>query len=762
MKTEDDINESPMFLAPLKDLEVNENSIAHLETRLIPLNDQSLEVKWFHEGKELDFGSRIRTAHDFGCVILDISNVLARDSGKYTCAAKNNQGEASISCHVQVKEKKTIDNDPQLLSFQTESEAINNLEGSMTNDIEFKAPEFVTSPRDISCLEGQAAHFDCRVEPIGDGSMTVEWYHNDRPIQIGSRIHTIKDFGFVILDIDWTFIRDSGVYKCVASNNSGKAEASVKLTCMSNKEVDYQNVSLNRMNQLEETEISIPKFITKMKSRPVTNGTPAHLECRVEPKNDPNLQIRWYHDGQEVDNSDRFRLTFDFGYAALDILATGPADEGEYICKAWSKLGEDTTKCQLKFKDRTDTKMEKSDYAMKMEAAMKTYSTEMYLTENDIYDSNMRKPPHFVTQIQSITTLEEMQSSKFECQLSPVGDPDMKVEWFCNGKPLPSKARCMTINNFGYVAINFEWIYPEDSGEYICRASNLYGSDETRAIIKCSGKTGIVYDSQLPKGMTSIAKIRAIESGFQKLQPNTDEPESENHMPIFGTKPEAVTITEGGKAKFSCRVTAYPKARVMWLINGKTVINGRRYKLINDGMWHLEIPECKEGGKIEVVARNQCGESYAATTLTIKKKKFGSAKAHNVKPPVYKQPDWLIEMDEIKQRLAETKQAPKIIREIQECRIKEGNEASFKAGFAGNPKPDITWYFKGKIIENSEKVKISVEEDNTTLTLADVAQENAGHYECKAVSKLGSDKTKANLTLYKGNESDDKADTRNI
>ncbi len=42
----------------------------------------------------------------------------------------------------------------------------------------------------------------------------------------------------------------------------------------------------------------------------------------------------------------------------------------------------------------------------------------------------------FVTQIQSVTALEEMHSTKFECQLAPVGDPNMKVEWFFNGKPL--------------------------------------------------------------------------------------------------------------------------------------------------------------------------------------------------------------------------------------------------------------------------------------------------------------------------------------
>ena len=80
--------------------------------------------------------------------------------------------------------------------------------------------------------------------------------------------------------------------------------------------------------------------------------------------------------------------------------------------------------------------MKNSEYIVQMEAAMKKYSQEMFLTEEDVYDSEKRQPPRFVTQIQSVTSLEEMHATKFECQLAPVGDPNMKVEWFFNGKPL--------------------------------------------------------------------------------------------------------------------------------------------------------------------------------------------------------------------------------------------------------------------------------------------------------------------------------------
>lgn len=82
--------------------------------------------------------------------------------------------------------------------------------------------------------------------------------------------------------------------------------------------------------------------------------------------------------------------------------------------------------------------------------------------------------------------------------------------------PFSTENRFTAIYDFGYVAMNFGWVYPEDSGEYVCRATNLYGSDETRAILKTTGKPGIIYESQLPKGMKSIEKIREMEASWQQ------------------------------------------------------------------------------------------------------------------------------------------------------------------------------------------------------------------------------------------------------
>ena len=149
-----------------------------------------------------------------------------------------------------------------------------------------------------------------------------------------------------------------------------------------------------------------------------------------------------------------------------------------------------------------------------------------------------------------------------------------------------SENRFTPIYDFGYVAMNFGWVYPEDSGEYVCRASNLYGMDETRGIIKTAGKPGIIYESQLPKGMESIEKIRKLESGWQRVE--QIEVENERFKPCFVTQPEPQTACEGDTARFCCRVTGYPKPRVMWLLNGHTVINVSVRLLIRIGHMHIK------------------------------------------------------------------------------------------------------------------------------------------------------------------------------
>lgn len=79
-------------------------------------------------------------------------------------------------------------------------------------------------------VEGQSAHYECRIEPYPDATMKVEWFHNGKPLSTGHRYRTTCDFGFAALDVLTVYAEDSGTYTCRATNKLGMAESSIQLS----------------------------------------------------------------------------------------------------------------------------------------------------------------------------------------------------------------------------------------------------------------------------------------------------------------------------------------------------------------------------------------------------------------------------------------------------------------------------------------------------------------------------------------------------
>jgi len=100
---------------------------------------------------------------------------------------------------------------------------------------------------------------------------------------------------------------------------------------------------------------------------------------------------------------------------------------------------------------------------------------------------------YFNTQIES-TTVEEASSVHFETRVEPKNDPKLRVEWYRNGKPLPSGHRYKSIFDLGFVSLDILSMYSEDSGEYICRAVNDHGEAITKAMVTCKRMLTFISD----------------------------------------------------------------------------------------------------------------------------------------------------------------------------------------------------------------------------------------------------------------------------
>ena len=54
----------------------------------------------------------------------------------------------------------------------------------------------------------------------------------------------------------------------------------------------------------------------------------------------------------------------------------------------------------------------------------------------EMFNKEKPRPPKFKTQIRPQVDLTENQPAHFECRLVPIGDPDLVVEWYKDGKLL--------------------------------------------------------------------------------------------------------------------------------------------------------------------------------------------------------------------------------------------------------------------------------------------------------------------------------------
>ena len=75
--------------------------------------------------------------------------------------------------------------------------------------------------------------------------------------------------------------------------------------------------------------------------------------------------------------------------------------------------------------------------------------------------------------------------------------------------------RFRTTNDFGYVALDILYTYPEDNGVYMCRAVNKVGEDQIQTPLQCVGKESVITTSQLPDGAKSMGKLNAMEEGMR-------------------------------------------------------------------------------------------------------------------------------------------------------------------------------------------------------------------------------------------------------
>ncbi|XP_058812495.1 twitchin isoform X5 [Topomyia yanbarensis] len=626
------------------------------------------------------------------------------------------------------------------------------------------APSFTQKPQLRQEDDGNRLVFECQL--IAKPKPAIEWYRSEELLSQNARTKfKIQSFGenkyFVVLELDDVIDTDAGLYKVKAKNRMGEVSASI-------------NLNFSPVDEPVEKQIDglAPTFIKKPSIQQENDGKRLIFECQIQA--DPKPQIRWAHNNKVIDFTPRhkFKETNDgkLYFVTLEVDNVSFEDSGKYKVTAKNELGESSATISLNFDseevpipadgfkpaftERPVTRQsddgkniifecrcigdpkptytwyhEKSEVQMggRFQSEVEEDQNHCYLirftikdvkqldrgvynflaknkhgdstaTINLNFDSSAKlvnpegKPPRF-PQKPTISQKGEVLSMECILEALPVAD----ITWYhgqdtiTDGERFKILRKAISIDTY-LLTLQISQPTANDGGIYRCHAFNPFGESNAH--------------------ITLNFKANENDRGF---------------APSFVEKPKIIPNKLGTLITMKCRCRSKPKPTVKWMRKKQEVKSSNKValevKTVDEDTYELTLnikdPSSEDGGSYSCVISNEFGESSATLNLNIESEQESTKNA-----PVFVEKPHIVSLDN-----------GKLVR--MECKVKT------------DIKPDITWTREGKLLQETNKLKITItaEKDvyHISLVLKDPQTEDSGTYKCNIKNLLG--ELNANLIL---------------
>lgn len=162
---------------------------------------------------------------------------------------------------------------------------------------------------------------ECRVAPLNDPKLTVEWLRDGAPLSDANRFQQRNEFGFVTLDILYAYPEDDGRYTLRVTNDKGTAETEARVQVGSRPALEFQpqapgssieNLE-HHLRQFTRAALALsaddaytasgqqpPVFKTQLLNVGVEEGDFCRFEAQLAPINDPYMKLEWFKDKKSV------------------------------------------------------------------------------------------------------------------------------------------------------------------------------------------------------------------------------------------------------------------------------------------------------------------------------------------------------------------------------------------------------------------------------------------------------------------------------
>ncbi|KAF4108802.1 hypothetical protein G5714_009875 [Onychostoma macrolepis] len=234
------------------------------------VSDCTTQVQWYKDGDQLLVESGVDFKSDDCMRTLSIQSAHPSHAGVYSCTTKDDV----IKFHVEIRAAP--------VRFSAVPEAERN-----------------------KCIEA-GGHFELHCK-VSDPTAQVSWFHNDTQLQPETGLDIQSEGDVRILVVNPAEPSHSGLYRCESSDDSVQFTVDIKAP----------TVTFSSVPEAQRTICT-------------DSGRPFKLQCEVS---DPDAQVRWYKDGNEVLPQDGMVTVYEEAMRTLSVQSAELCHSGTYSCQ---------------------------------------------------------------------------------------------------------------------------------------------------------------------------------------------------------------------------------------------------------------------------------------------------------------------------------------------------------------------------------------------------------------------------------------------
>ncbi|XP_043207626.1 muscle M-line assembly protein unc-89-like isoform X2 [Amphibalanus amphitrite] len=418
-----------------------------------------------------------------------------------------------------------------------------------------------------------------------------------------------------------------------------------------------QQVSPPKRPKRDEPPPAPPTFTEPLRDHTVQDGVRHTLQARVSGV--PAPKVNWQKDGVSCDSNPDYVIAHEHGLCTLTIEETMVDDTGTFTCRAWNSAGVTQSSCRLTVRDAA--------------------------SEEEL------APPIFTRQL---TDCRVREGRPLLLAATVTGNPLPVVTWLRDGTCVDASPDYVITYNNGGCELRIEEALPQDGGQFVCRASNMLGADQTSAMVKV-------------------------------------EPRTPSEAPRFTTPLSNVMARTGQKLRLECAVRALPHPELTWLHNNKPVRDNVDAKLTFDGRratLTIAEPFPKDAGTYTIVANNAAGQATCSCNVSVKGRL----------PTETSDSEMASDLEPVK---------PSIPVQLKNMTVPAGRQAQLDCVITGQPEPEVIWYHNDQPVKESKNSQLLFHGDRCTLVINSVRPEDAGTYTVVAINSAGEATSEARLDV---------------